>query len=409
MRKKLLALCCILTFLICLLPAGAIAEGPSRSRRGPPGRTAEYDCPYDCEGCDGSAYGWQDFEDFWGEETPDMFDGSADSYDYGWPEDGSDAYDYGWPEDNSDAYGYDWPEGDEAYGYGEATEQDDTVPVPPPEQTEEELAAARALADQIEPDGPVDTEPGIRQLVVTVAEGETRYAAAGETVFNNGGTVFCNFATVYNNGGVVFNNGGEVYNNAGTVYNNGGTVWSNGGEVFHNSGTVFSNNATVHSFEDLMEEVLPEKEEESLPPEAEEMLPEDLEEPVPEEPEEMLPEETAVPDVEASPVPGEGEDILAPTGEQTAAVTRAEQPTFNLRSGRYSERQIVTISGPEDCEIWYSTDGQIPEAGNAILYSDPIEVEQSCVLTAIAVRAGAEQSDPVRITLRIVPMVTDQA
>ena len=128
-----------------------------------------------------------------------------------------------------------------------------------PEETPESIEAAKELAAQIQPDGPVvvavsveesapDQEPGS----VTVGFGETYYAREGLTVFNDGGTVYSNFCVVYNNGGLVYANDSIVYNNAGTVYANGGTIYNNAGEVFSNAAIVFgfdNNNVTESSLQ----------------------------------------------------------------------------------------------------------------------------------------------------------------
>ena len=124
-----------------------------------------------------------------------------------------------------------------------------------PEETPESIAAAKEVADQIESDGVVvlsevqesdapDSVAFLSEAVpVTVREGEVFYTQDGMTVYNNGGTVFCNEALVFNNGGIVFVNSGVVYNNAGTAYANGGTV-------YNNAGTVYDNGASVFGFED---------------------------------------------------------------------------------------------------------------------------------------------------------------
>lgn len=115
-----------------------------------------------------------------------------------------------------------------------------------PEETPESIEAAKAVANQIQPDGPVviavaEEEPAsdAESHIVSVANDETCYSEEGVTVFNNGGTVYANFSVVYNNGGTVYANDGIVYNNAGTVYANGGTVYNNAGIVYSNAAIVF--------------------------------------------------------------------------------------------------------------------------------------------------------------------------
>ena len=118
-----------------------------------------------------------------------------------------------------------------------------------PEQTGEAVADAAALAEQIQPDGPVaDVIPAAEDSLdpasdtpaaVTVSDGEIVYSYEGMLVYNNGGTVYNNNAVVYNNGGLVYSNGGKVYNNGGVVYANSGTVYNNDGTVYNNEAEVF--------------------------------------------------------------------------------------------------------------------------------------------------------------------------
>ena len=79
---------------------------------------------------------------------------------------------------------------------------------------------------------------------------------------------------------------------------------------------------------------------------------------------------------------------------------QADTPFFNLVSGRDEEPQIVEIMAPEGCEIWYTTDGNMPDVGNATYYDGPFTVSEDCMLIAVAAAPGVESSDPVAVSLR---------
>ena len=371
MRKKLIAVLTILMLLISLLPISAMAERP-----GYRGGTPTYPPPY----------GYED-DTYWDDDTWD------DGY---WDDDYPDGayWDDGYMEDDYWGGGA-WEEGYDDWWNYEAVEEDTAgmeEPVPMvPAQTEEDLAEAQALAELIEPDAPLaEPEFAIIPAYVTVGEGETYFAGEGTTVFNNGGTVFNNLGTVYNNGGT-------VYNNDGVVFNNAGIVWSNGGEVFNNGGTVWSNGATVRGGEEEQPAEEPELQAETEQveyPEAEDEMPSEMNE----EPEEIVleeaqPEETAAEEA--------AEEVILPL--------RAEKPVFSIESGRYSEAQTVEILAQEGCEIWYSTDGKALSEENAFLYTEPITVDKSCVILAVAIGSGMEDSEPARLTLRILPPESDNA
>ena len=291
-----------------------------------------------------------------------------------------------------------------------------------PEQTEEEISAAAALAELIEPDLPdapviptdeqllADAEMMAAADTLTVSADETVYAYEGMTVFNNGGTVYSNLALVYNNGGLVYSNGG-------TVYNNGGIVYANGGDVYANAGTVYSNSASVSSFGGNVQE--------SSVYGYHELRFADFYEPYV-----MISGLDVMPGSEGSIITEDGVCTIAPcpgfllvgaesdagtlTWEEDGSLTlsgvdrdvllaltlQAEAPYFNLISGRYDGPQTVEITAPEGCEIWYTTDGNMPSVGNAVYYDGPFEVSEDCMLIAVAAAAGVESSDPVAVSLR---------
>lgn len=310
---------------------------------------------------------------------------------------------------------------------------DDGAPMPPKDMTPEELAAAAALAGQIQSDGAViginpDTViikpegavlPALNSDSVTVAAGETAYAYEGMTVFNNGGTVYSNLATVFNNGGTVYANGGKVYNNAGIVYSNIGTVYNNAGEVYNNGAEIYSfsedaivSSSRVYSYYELKFAGYYE--------------PYILVDGITTEPgsEKMIVSENTA--CHISPYPGyvlkaaetdsgdlvwDSEDgslfLTNVNADTTLTLTlQADAPVFSLESGSYVTAQDVSISGPAGCEIFYSLDGSIPDAENGTRYENALSVSENTVITAVAVVDGVESSEPAQLTLSFLSFST---
>ena len=351
MKKKLLAMFIMLAMLVCLLPATAIAAPktavPAPSAEVPEEEPAEAVLPEDTE-----------------------------------------------KEANADV------EDDEPA----AVEEDPVVP----EQTIGDIAAAAALAAQIEPDGPIDGAEKEPEYITVLAE-DIFYAYEGMIVFNNGGTVYNNLALVYNNGGT-------VYNNEGTVYNNGGVVYANGGKVCNNGGTVYNNNALVYSFDGEVEEPRiygyyefkfagfyePFMTFDGLvsEPGAEKMI-------VSEDSVCCIIPKPGFVITEAEADSGEivwdedgGLTLSGVTSDVTLSLTfQAEAPAFNMESGSYAEAKTIELSGPAGCELWYTTDGSVPVAGSATLYEEPFTVDAACTVKAISFTEGALASEPAVLTL----------
>ena len=292
-----------------------------------------------------------------------------------------------------------------------------------PEQTGEAAADAAALAEQIQPDGPVaDLIPAAEDgrdpasdtpAAVTVSEGEIVYSYEGMVVYNNGGTVYNNNAVVYNTGGLVYSNGGKVYNNGGVVYANSGTVYNNDGTVYNNEAEVFGpvgaedepdGGGRVLGYYELKL--------------ANYYEPYIMLEGVTTEPgsEKMIISEDTV--CRVRPYPGflivdadtdvgvisrdeDGGIMLTDVTADTVLtlIIQPEAPAFNLQSGAYAEPQTVEISGPAGCEIFYSTDGTVPNPWNALYYDAPFEVDESTVISAIAVAKGTYPSISAQLTL----------
>ena len=360
MKKKLLALFVMLAMLVCLLPATALAQP-----------TAE-----------------QPADEVPEEEVLPEEEEAAEAV---------------LPEDAEEAEAADADvEEEEAEPAAEAPD-----PVVP-DMTIGEMAAAAALAAQIEPDGPIGgAEP--EPEYITVLADDIFYAYEGMVVFNNGGTVYNNLAVVYNNGGVVYNNLGTVYNNGGIVYANGGKVCNNGGKVYNNDALIYSFDGDVETpmiygyyefkfagfyepfmtFDGLVSE-----------PGAEKMI---------------ISEDSVcsivpypgfiIADAEADS--GEiawdeegGLTLSGVTSDVTLTLTfQTEAPVFGMESGSYAEEQTVELSGPAGCEIWYTTDGSLPVVGSAELYEEPFTVDAACTVKAISFVEGALASEPSVLTL----------
>lgn len=304
-------------------------------------------------------------------------------------------------------------------------------PMPPDEPTPDQLAAAAALAAQIESDGELETGvvsgqaeaavvvgpdgnivPAEDVELVTVSAGESFYAYAGMTVYNNGGTVYNNEATVYNNAGVVYSNGGTVYNNAGTVYANTGLVYNNAGDIYTNGAEVYSftedeavSSSRVYDYYELKF--------------ADYYEPFILVDGVFVEPgaESMLIGENMT--CHISPYPGislraaetdagtlvwDNEDgslyLSHVDADTTLTLTlQADMPVFGLESGTFVSEQTVEISGPAGSRIYYSLDGSMPDAETGILYEAAFPVAESCTVKAVAVIDGVEPSEAARLRL----------
>lgn len=79
--------------------------------------------------------------------------------------------------------------------------------------------------------------------------------------------------------------------------------------------------------------------------------------------------------------------------EYTFAET-CELPVADIKTGDYDQNQIVSLScSTEKSVIWYTTDGSNPEfSETAIEYTEPIVIEDSCILQFCAMAVGKNNS-----------------
>lgn len=71
-------------------------------------------------------------------------------------------------------------------------------------------------------------------------------------------------------------------------------------------------------------------------------------------------------------------------------------PELSLESGSFGRAQTVALTVDlKDAVIYYTTDGTIPSAQNGLRYTEPLEITETTVLSAIAVREGWIPSVPV--------------
>lgn len=83
----------------------------------------------------------------------------------------------------------------------------------------------------------------------------------------------------------------------------------------------------------------------------------------------------------------DGADSYTASGTEIVAT-----PTFSLAGGKYADTQTLTItSNTPDATIYYTTDGSTPNK-NATRYTAPIEVSNSIIIKAIAVKEGMANS-----------------
>lgn len=428
MKKRMFALFMILALLICLLPAVALAASGRSSRPGP--RPSERPIPT-------LNLALEEELSAEAEETVLFLPPRSDTEDMETTAEESSMT-------AEEAYMADTAEMNETLGLIPPQEEPDpyemdSIPVEaqtsapvevnpaPPAETEESLAEAKALAEQIMPDGPVASDEVVvvpwdgdagsvpadlpdepKQMVVN--EGESVYAYEGTVVFNNGGTIYSNRAFVYNNAGTVYANGGTVYNNAGIVYANDGTI-------YNNNGTVYNNGAFVHGFvEGSVKESrifgyyavhFAEYYDPYITIEGTVIEPDGGNRMV------LQDKECRITPVEGFTINsatasnckivwnGDGSiSLIDLVGEINVALElQATAPVFEIAGGTYATPQTVSFAYSNNGEIIYTDDGSIPTQENGMVYVEPFTVKKSTIITAVTMPRGAKASEPVQISL----------
>ncbi len=91
-----------------------------------------------------------------------------------------------------------------------------------------------------------------------------------------------------------------------------------------------------------------------------------------------------------------GADSYTAAGTEVVA-----QPEISLESGKYDPPQTITLTtATEGASIYYTLDGSTPNK-NATLYTEPIVLEESATLKAIAIKEGMANSTVVSATYTI--------
>ncbi len=91
---------------------------------------------------------------------------------------------------------------------------------------------------------------------------------------------------------------------------------------------------------------------------------------------------------------------------------KVSTPLFIPAGGSYVQEQNVAISVyPSDANIYFTTDGSLPVANPALLYSGPIPVTQTTTIRAFATMPGWQDSDPAiaTYTLNVLPPLVSHA
>jgi hypothetical protein len=98
-----------------------------------------------------------------------------------------------------------------------------------------------------------------------------------------------------------------------------------------------------------------------------------------------------------------------------AVAILSKKPDFSPKSGGYTSKQTITLTQEDDASIYYTTDGSIPTLENSTLYKQPIEIDKTTVIRAIAIKKDNLASKPRsqtyfinhQSTLPIVSLKTD--
>ena len=88
-------------------------------------------------------------------------------------------------------------------------------------------------------------------------------------------------------------------------------------------------------------------------------------------------------------------------------IIKVVQPAANLHSGTYYGKLTITLTSPtEDAAIYYTLNETEPTTASA-LYSNPINISETTVLKAYAVKASMHDSDVLIVNYTIIPAITE--
>lgn len=76
-------------------------------------------------------------------------------------------------------------------------------------------------------------------------------------------------------------------------------------------------------------------------------------------------------------------------------------PTFTPEGGKYTEAQTVTLKADDGCTIYYTIDGTTP-SDESTKYTDPIQVDKTTTIKAVAIDGDDNKSSIVSATYTIV-------
>ena len=81
------------------------------------------------------------------------------------------------------------------------------------------------------------------------------------------------------------------------------------------------------------------------------------------------------------------------------ATATCETPTFSPAAGTFfGEQEITLATSTAGASIYYTTDGTTPSSSNGTLYDDPFSIDETTTIKAIAVKAGASDSEVAEAT-----------
>lgn len=278
------------------------------------------------------------------------------------------------------------------------------------------LVLAAALLLCLMPAALADDKVDEENAVIDVATAVIN--AADETYYNNGDTVFNNGGTVFNNSGIVFNNGGVVFNNGGTVYNNGGMVYNNSGTTHNNGGIVEDNSASTGTDSkpdaDSAEYTITLAADYSALVTIDGMARDSKGGYVIKEDDDaLITPVSGVTITDATTTAGactldEDGALHLERVNRDGKLTlkfKTDAPSITPSSGSYGKTTLITITAPDNADIYYTLNGATPTKSST-KYTKPFEIEKSATVKAIAIISGATASDTVE-ECYVFPAISD--